>query len=80
MFSVASAILDLAPFIIDALNITLKLKVKYSIDSPTGKWTSRLGNVIAMDYKNITPIIESAFKKNLINILDEASSEEESAT
>ena len=47
--------------------------MKNSVSSPYGKWSSGLGNVVAMDYRNLTPYIVIAFRKNLIKILDENS-------
>jgi hypothetical protein len=37
-----------------------------------GKWSSGLGNVIAMDYRNLTPFIVIAFRDNLIRILEDS--------
>lgn len=65
-FTLADAVLDLAPGVVQALNLTLHLKVKTGISSPKGKWADGLGNVIALDYKNITPIVVEAFRTSLV--------------
>lgn len=53
--------------------------MKNSVNSPLGKWSSGLGNVIAMDYRNLTPFIVVAFRNNLIRILDESSNGNETS-
>ena len=50
-FSVNALADTLTPVITQAMNISLNLTVRASIDSPKGKWPNILGNTLLMDIK-----------------------------
>jgi hypothetical protein len=61
--------MNLAEYILQSLNITIYIKVEQSLSKVHGKWAEGLGNVVALDYHNITNIITEAFSNGLENIV-----------
>jgi hypothetical protein len=76
-FSLAETITNISPFILDSLNLTISFRINTNIESSHGKWADSLGNVMAVDYRNITNIVIEELRKNLNRTVDLAAESED---
>jgi len=47
----------------DSLNFNTSFLVKEKVESAKGKWADGLGNVMTVDYKQITKILVNSFRE-----------------